>query len=57
MDSSFHEPESGTQQQTTRSFPSLPRLASIIQWLAALIHMTEEEQEQAGIYLDHPGGE
>jgi hypothetical protein len=56
MDSSFHEQESKTQQ-TTRSFTSLRRLASIIQWLAGLIHLTEEEQEQAGIYLDHPGGE
>ena len=60
MDSSFHEQESKTQQSTrslTRSFMSLRRLASIIQWLVGLIHLTEEEQEQAGIYLDHPGGE
>jgi hypothetical protein len=57
MDSSFHEQGSKTQQQTTRPFLSQRRLASIIQWLAGLIHLTEEEQEQAGIYLDYPGGE
>ena len=57
MDSSFHEPESKTQQQSTRTFLSLQRLASIIQGLASLIHLTEEEQAQAAIYLDHPGEE
>ena len=65
MDSSFHEQESKTQptndekttRSLTRSFMSLRRLASIIQWLASLIHLTEEEQEDAGIYLDRPGGE
>jgi hypothetical protein len=61
MDSSFHEQESKTQQQAKRSFLSLRTLASHIQWLASLgrshIHLTEEEQEQAGIYLDRPGGE
>jgi hypothetical protein len=57
MDSSFHEQGSKTQQQTTRPFLSLRRLASIIQWLTGLIHLTIEEQNDAGIYLDHPGGE
>ena len=56
MDSSVDEPESKTQQ-TTRSFMILRRLASIIQWLASLIHLTEEEREDAGIYLDRPGDE
>jgi hypothetical protein len=57
MDSSFREQRSETQQQTTRSFLGLRRLASIIQWLAGLIHLTVEEQKDAGIYLDHPGDE
>lgn len=57
MDSSFHEQESKTQQQTTRAFLGLQTVAVIIQWLASLIQLTEEEREQAGIYLDHPGGE
>jgi hypothetical protein len=56
MDSSFHEQESKTQQ-TTSSLTSMRTLASIIEWLAGLIHMAEEEREQAGIYLDRPGGE
>jgi len=56
MDSSVDEQESKTQQ-TTGSFMGLRKLASIIQWLASLIHLTEEEREDAGIYLDRPGGE
>jgi hypothetical protein len=57
MDSSFGEQDSETQQQPKRSFINLRRLASIIQWLAGLLHLTEEEQRDAGIYLDHPGHE
>jgi len=57
MDSSFGEQNSETQQQPKRSFMNLRRLASIIQWLAGLLHLTEEEQADAGIYLDRPGGE
>ena len=57
MDSSFPEQESETEQQPKRSFLNLRMPASIIQWLAGLIHLTEEEQENAGIYLDRPGDE
>jgi hypothetical protein len=35
----------------------LPATSNGWQVLAGLIHLTEEEQEQAGIYLDRPGGE
>ena len=57
MDSSFREQGSGTQQAPKSFFASLPILASLINWLAGLIKLTEEEREDAGIYLDRPGGE
>ena len=57
MDSSFREQGSGTQQDPKRFLASLPILSSVIKWLAGLIKLTEEEQEEAGIYLDRPGGE
>lgn len=54
MDSTFREQGSGTQQDPKRF---LPILASIIKWLAGLIKVTEEEQVEAGIYLDRLGDE
>ena len=57
MDSSFREQESGTQQDPKRFWVSLTRLGSLLNWLAGLFQLTEEEQEAAGIYLDRPGGE
>ena len=57
MDSSFREQGSGTQQNPKRFIASLPILDNIIKWMASLIRLTEEEQEEAGIYLDRPGGE
>lgn len=55
MDGSFREQGSDTQPEPKRFFSvSLPR---IMQWLAGLIKLTEEEQEEAGIYLDRLGGE
>ena len=56
MDSSFHEQGSRTQQDPERFFVSLPILGNLIKWLVGLIEWTEEEREDAGIYLDHPGG-
>jgi hypothetical protein len=35
----------------------LQTVARLIVWLAVFIKFTEEEQEAAGIYCDHPGGE
>jgi hypothetical protein len=57
MDRSFREQGSGTQQDLKRFLVSLTILASIIHWLAGLISLTEEEREEAGIYLDRLGGE
>ena len=59
MDNSFHRQGQGSDtQQDQKSFlVSLPILASIIQWLASLIKLTEEEQEEAGIYLGRLKGE
>ena len=57
MDNSFHEQGSHTQQDPTSFLVSLPILGNLIKWLASLSQWTEEEQEEAGIYMDRPGGE
>ena len=57
MDSSFREQGSGTQQNPKRFLASLPIITSVIKWMTSLIKLTEEEKEEAGIYLDRPGGE
>lgn len=50
MDNLFHQQESGTQQ-TGRFFVNLQIFDGVLRWLASLIQLTEEEQEDAGIYL------
>jgi hypothetical protein len=57
MDSSFREQESATRQAPKSFLASLQILASLILWLAGLINLTEEEQEEAGIYHGRLGGE
>jgi len=57
MDNSFHEQGSHTQQDSKSFLVSLPILGNLIKWLASFSQWTEEEQEEAGIYLDRPGGE
>jgi len=57
MGSSFREQEPNTQQASTGFWAGLRILASLINWLASLITMTDEEWDDAGIYLDHPRGE
>lgn len=57
MDNSFSEQESGEQQFPKRFLLNPTLLASIVKWLAHLINLKEEELEDAGIYLDRPGGE
>lgn len=57
MDSSFRERESYTQKASTGFWAGVRILASLINWLASLFRLTEEEREEAGIYLDHPRGE
>lgn len=55
MDGSFREQGSGTPP---KSFVvGLQVLASLIRWLAGLIRLTEEEREDAGVYLDRLRGE
>jgi hypothetical protein len=57
MDRSFREQGSGTQQQPKRFWVSPTMLASLIKWLAGLIKLTEEEWEDAGVYIGRVGGE
>jgi hypothetical protein len=56
MDNSSYEQEPRTQQEqqdAKRFWVSLPILGNLIQWLASLSQWTEEEQEEAGIYMDY----
>lgn len=63
MDNSFQRQESDAQQkrgildslQVFDSILSFIRHSVIL--LAGLIWLTEEEQEDAGVYLGHPGEE
>jgi hypothetical protein len=57
MDSSFHEEESAAQRTAKRSFISIRASLNIIEWLKGLISLTEQEQQDAGIYLDRLANE
>ena len=58
MDSSFREQESDRQEAPKSSLVSLRLFfASVFSGLSGLFKLTEEEREDAGIYLDHPGGD
>jgi hypothetical protein len=58
MDSSFRGQGSGTQK-AWKPFSTAARtiFASFFNWLVGLVGLTEEEREDAGVYLDRPGGE
>jgi hypothetical protein len=54
MDNSFDEEQGSHAQQDAKRFRvSLPILGNLIQWLASLSQWTEEDQEEAGIYMDY----
>ena len=53
----MREQEPGLQQDPMGFLVNLPTLSSLINWLAGFIKLTEEEQKNAGIYLDRLGGE
>jgi hypothetical protein len=53
MDNPLQQQESETRQPGGFP-PSLQILDSILQWLAGILQLTEEEQDDAGIYLDRP---
>jgi hypothetical protein len=56
MDNSFHRQAIETRQK--RGFlASLQIFDRIINWLAGLIKLTEEEQEDAGVYPGRLGDE
>ena len=59
MDRSFREQGSTMQQeQGPRGYwTNLPILGNLIKWLTDLFQWTEEEWEDAGIYLDRLGDE
>ena len=57
MDGSFREQGSGTPQAPKSFVMGLQVLARLIHGLAGLIRLTEEEREDAGVYLDRLRGE
>jgi hypothetical protein len=50
MDNSFHQQESDIQQPSS-FLASFHIFDGILDWLAGLVQLTEEEQKDAGIYL------
>jgi hypothetical protein len=56
MDNFLQEQGSNTQEDPKRFLVSLPILGKLIKWLASLIQWTEEDQAEAGIFLDGPDG-
>ncbi|HET6598115.1 MAG TPA: hypothetical protein VFG81_21025 [Anaerolineales bacterium] len=48
---------SGTPQSPKSFVVGLQVLASLIRWLTGLSKLTEEEREDAGVYLDRLRGE
>jgi len=61
MDNSFQHQESDSnsdmQQPRSRLANRLQIFESLLHWLANLVRLTEAEQNDAGIYLDHLGDE
>jgi len=63
MDNSFHRQESDVQQKSgffasMQIFDSLlPLMQRSASWLAGLLKLTEEEQEEAGVYFGRLGDE
>jgi hypothetical protein len=59
MDNSFQRQESDSDMQQPRSrlVNGLHVFESLLHWLANLVRLTEAEQNDAGIYLDHLGDE
>jgi hypothetical protein len=63
MENSFHRQESDTQQKRgflidLQIFDSILLLMRhSLNWLAGFFQLTEEEQENAGVYLGRLGGE
>ena len=57
MDNTIHEQEASNMQHQKSSLAAPSILAGILNWLASLIKFTEEEREDAGIYIGRPGGE
>lgn len=61
MDNSVPQPESDTQRKDSyldspQVFDNLlQRMRRSVNWLASLLKLTEEEQEDAGFFLGHLG--
>jgi hypothetical protein len=54
MDKSFHSQESDTRRLGTFFTALLKVFDRALHWLVGFIQLTEEEQREAGIYLDRP---
>jgi len=57
MDESFH-PQSSDTRRTGVFFATLLKISDrALHWLVGFIQLTEQEQREAGIYLDRPNEE
>lgn len=57
MDFLFHSKRSDTRRPGAFLAALLRKFNNALGRLIGFIQLTEEEQRDAGIYLDHPGGE
>lgn len=57
MRSSSYVNQHGEQRDRKGVWGNLKLLTGFIQWLAAFIQLTEAEMEEAGIRIEHRGGE
>lgn len=56
MDNFFNRQESD-EQQPNRFLVSLQIFDGALNWVAGLVQLTEEEQDEAGVYLGDPNSE
>lgn len=53
MDSSVGRQDASGTRHTTRLLVSLQIVGKLLSWLTGLFHLSPEEKEDAGIYLEH----
>jgi hypothetical protein len=57
MDTSVSGEQGSDLQHAGGILASLPIVSDIVKWLASLIKLTEQDRENAGVYLGGPDGD
>lgn len=57
LETSSRENMTGIQHGQNSVWGYLMSLVNFMEWLATFIQLTEAEQEEAGIHIEHQGGE